>query len=116
MELYPSSYSGIDVVPYNSFTFTCNASKPGEIVPALELNWYHEEEELESLITTVSSGSGNSLLSSQLSLVDATSAHSGLYSCIARLNIPDSSVVEGIQMASVTIKGMRFELSALDGH
>ena len=103
------SYTGLDVVPFNTFTLTCTAIKPSSIVPALDLSWYHNEIQLDNSIAGISileeeAGSGAER-SSILTVNSATTASSGVYTCIASVSVPESNTVTSNQSATVTIRG-----------
>ena len=105
----PSSYSGLDVDPFNSFTLICTARKPSSIVPALDLSWYHNEMQLDNSIIGISileeEGSGGAERSSMLMVSSATTTNSGVYTCIASVSVPESNTVTSNQSATVTIRG-----------
>ena len=104
----PSSYVGADIVPYNSFTLVCNASKPSEVIPELELLWYNNQTQLLDSNIGVSiseEGSGGTQKSSALSVSSASSSSSGTYLCIAKITVDESSTIEAMATAVIVIKG-----------
>ena len=105
----PSSFNGLDIEPYNSFTFTCNGTKPAVVLPTLELSWYHNEDLLDgsvegiNIVEAVSDDGAQA--SSQLYVTGAGTSGSGSYYCYVRVSIPESNVVEQSQEATVAIRG-----------
>ena len=106
----PSSYSGLDVDPFNTFTLMCIATKPSSITPALDISWYHNEMQLDNSIPGISileeEFSGGAERSSTLIVTSARTISSGVYACIASVSVPESNTVTGDQNVTVTIRGM----------
>ncbi len=105
----PLLYSGLDVDPFNIFTVMCTARKPSSIIPALDLSWYHNEMQLDNSIAGIfileEEVSGGAERSSTLTVSSATTASSGVYTCIASVSVPESNTVMSNQSATVTIRG-----------
>ena len=105
----PLLYSGLDVDPFNTFTLVCMARKPGSILPALDLSWYHNEMQLDNSIAGISISveevSRGAEKSSTLTVNSATTVSSGVYTCIASVSVPESNTVMSNQSATVTIRG-----------
>ena len=103
------SYSGLDVDPFNTFTLMCTATKPSSIVPALDLSWYHNEMQLDNSIAGISiledEARGGAERSSTVTVNSATTASSGVYTCIASVSVPESNTVTSNQSVTVTIRG-----------
>ena len=53
-------------------------------------------------------------VTSTLSLMNANPTHSGLYSCLARIDVFESNTVESMKVASVSIRGERSKPCFLD--
>ena len=113
----PSSYSGLDVDPFNTFSLMCTARKPSSITPALGLTWYHNEMQLDNSVAGISileeEVSGGAERSSTLTVTSAHTISSGVYTCISSVGIPESNTVTSNQSAAVTIRGMYASFTGL---
>lgn len=107
----PSSYTGADIAPYNTFGITCNATKPVEVTPALELAWYHNGTQLDNSFAGVliSEIERNAEVSSELSIVGASAVASGSYVCSVIIAVPESNMVQETQESVVTIRGKLYD-------
>lgn len=109
VELLPSTFTGATADSYNSFSLSCTATKPQSIVPALELNWYHNNTQLDASVDQVSitgeERRNGAEISSVLSIVAAQTGNSGDYTCIVGVTIPESSPVQVNQTGTVTVRG-----------
>ena len=109
MELLPSSFTGATAGSYNSFSLSCTATIPQSVVPALELNWYHNNTQLDASVDQISiSGEerrNGAEISSTLSIVSAQTGNSGDYTCVAGVTIPESTTVQANQTGTVNIRG-----------
>ena len=107
--LVPSSYSGLDVDPFNTFSLLCSAMKPSSVTPSLDVSWYHSGMQLDSTIVGISiteeEGSGGAEISNTLTVTSARTVNSGEYLCVASISIPDSNTVTSNQSATVDIRG-----------
>ena len=108
VELLPSSFTGATADSYNSFSLSCTATIQS-VVPALELNWYHNNTQLDASVDQISiSGEerrNGAEISSTLSIVAAQTGNSGDYTCVAGVTIPESTTVQANQTGTVTIRG-----------
>lgn len=108
--IVPSSYSGVDVDPFNTFTLRCTARKPTTVTPSLDLSWYHNEVQLDNSVAGVSiaeeESSNGAQKSSMLTVTSANAMKSGVYTCIASVSIPESNTVTSNQSSNVTIRGV----------
>ena len=105
----PTVYSGKDIHPFNTFNLNCTATKPDNIIPSLQLSWYHDGVQLDDSISSVTIREENvnsgMAKSNVLSVTSAGVLNSGLYTCSAEVSIPESSTVMMNQTATVTITG-----------
>ena len=113
--IVPSSYSGVDVDPFNTFTLLCTARKPTTITPSLDLSWYHNEVQLDNSVAGVSiteeESSSGAQKSSMLTVTSANAVNSGVYMCSASVSIPESNTVTSNQSSCVTIRGYHFQVN-----
>ena len=109
VELLPSSFTGATADSYNSFSLGCTATIPQSVVPALGLNWYHNNTQLDASVDQISiSGEerrNGAEISSTLSVVSAQTGNSGDYTCVAGVTIAESTTVQANQTGTVTIRG-----------
>lgn len=105
----PTSYSGKDVQPFNTFSLTCTAMKPSSVIPSLQLNWYHDGMQLDSSVSgiTITEQDMNNGMekSSVLSVTSASAQSSGSYTCNVTVSIPVSNTLTTNQAAIVIIAG-----------
>ena len=102
----PDSFLGLetscpDSDPYDNFTLVCTASKPALVIPTLEVIWLHNGTERQSVVTYNSEGT---YVINTLSFPKTFANDSGIYSCHAKLSIPDSSDVTLIKNITVTLR------------
>ncbi len=106
----PTEYSGKDISPFNTFSLSCTATKPENIVPSLQLNWYHNGVQMDDSVSGVTiqeeEVNGGVEKSSELTVTSASVLSSGMYTCSAIVSIPDSTPVMSNQTATVTITGI----------
>jgi len=109
VELLPSTFTGAAADSYNSFSLSCTATKPQSVVPALELNWYHNNTQLDASLDQVSitgeERRNGAEISSILSIVATQTENSGDYTCVVGVTIPESTTVQVNQTGTVTIRG-----------
>ena len=105
----PSSYSGLDVDPFNTFTLMCSAVKPSSVTPSLDISWYHDGMQLDSTVAGISitevEANGGAEISSTLTVTSARSLNSGEYLCLASVSVPESTMVTTNQSATANIRG-----------
>ena len=118
VELLPSTFTGATADSYNSFSLSCTATKPQSVVPALELNWYHNNTQLDASVDQVSitgeERRNAAEISSVLSIVAAQTGTSGDYTCVVDVTIPESSPVQVNQTGTVTIRGKYISMQTLN--
>ena len=104
----PTEYSGKDIHPFNTFSLECSATKPSQVIPPIQLSWYHDGAELDGSVSGVGileEARSVDERSSTLSITPARVANSGVYTCGVEISIPESSAVSANQTATVTITG-----------
>ena len=79
----------------------CTASKPALVIPTLEVIWLHNGTECQGVVTYNSEGT---YVINTLSFSKTFANDSGIYSCHAKLSIPDSSDIRLIKNITVTLR------------
>ena len=106
----PLMFSGKDIDPFNTFTLHCTASKPSNIIPSLQVSWYHNDLQLDNSIqgVDISEEEVNNGVekTSGLTVSSARVLNSGAYKCRVAISIPESDEVAADQTAIVNITGM----------
>ena len=109
---FPNQFLGLetscdDSLAIYSFTLNCTASKPLIVLPELELYWLHNGtmRTSNSMIynTTIN---GSLYLLNVLSFPSSTPEDTGMYTCMARIVIPDSDNITETDNSTVVIRGM----------
>ena len=107
--LAPTSYTGADVEPYNSFTLTCVATKSSGVSPELDITWLQAGLQVDNSTTGVTIVEEEEVSGEQKTSVvyiaQATSLKSGIYGCVVVLSIPESSAVQQARNSTVVIRG-----------
>lgn len=105
----PMVYIGKDIYPFNTFTLQCTASKPANVIPSLQVSWYHSDSRLDNSIQgidIVEEEANNGVeKTSSLSVNSAQTQNSGSYICSVEVSIPESNEVTSEQTATITITG-----------
>lgn len=106
----PKVFSGKDIDPFNTFALQCTASKPSNIVPSLQVSWYHNNLQLDNSIQGVDISeeevNGGAEKTSALTVTSARVLNSGAYKCRVAISIPESDEVAAEQTAIVNITGV----------
>ncbi len=112
VELSPQSFIGADMEPYDTFSLSCLATKPPEVIPTIELLWYKDQvpvgnDSSDGIAIAETTTNEGAQRSNQITISNANQDHSGSYSCLARLTIPESTTLEeSSQDAVATIRGI----------
>lgn len=105
----PMEYSGKDIYPFDTFSLSCTSTKPVNIVPSLQLSWYHNGVQLDHSVSGISiqeeEMNGGMEKSSELTVTSARTLSSGFYTCSVVVSIPESNAVMNDQTATITISG-----------
>ena len=96
-----SSPSCSDSDPYDNFTLTCTASKPVLVVPDLEVILYHNGTVRNRMILLQND---NTSVTNTLSFPTSVASDSGVYTCLARLVIPDSLNITITEQSTITLR------------
>ena len=86
---------------YDNFNLTCTASKPPLVIPTLEVIWLHNGTERQGVVTY---NSEDTYVINTLSFPKTFENDSGIYSCHAKLSIPDSSDITLTKNISVILR------------
>ena len=108
VHLAPTSYTGADVEPYNSFTLTCVATKSSGVSPELDITWLQAGLQVDNSttgVTIVEEEVSGERKTSVIYIAQATSLKSGIYGCVVVLSIPESSAVQQVRNSTVVIRG-----------
>ena len=77
------------------------------VVPELELYWLHNGTiRTSNSMTYITTINGSLHLLNVLSFPTSTSADNGMYTCMARIVIPDSDNITETDNSTVVIRGM----------
>ena len=85
-----------DSDPYDNFTLTCTASKPALVLPELEVVWYHNGTVRNAV------QNNNTYITNTINFPKSFANDSGIYTCVAKLVIPDSSNIT--QQVNISIR------------
>ena len=107
-------YSGKDIHPFNMFNLSCTATKPSNVIPSIQLSWYHSGVQLDDSVSGITIQeqeiNGGMERSSQLYIISASVLSSGMYICSAAVSIPESETVMTNQTTAVIITGMHISI------
>ena len=97
----PGFFTGLetsctDSDPYDNFTLTCTASKPALVLPELEVIWYHNGTVRNAV------QNNNTYITNTINFPKSFANDSGIYICVAKLVIPDSSNIT--QQVNISIR------------
>ena len=105
-------FAGKDIDPFNTFTLHCTASKPSNIIPSLQVSWYHNDLQLDNSVqgVDISEEEVNNGVekTSALTVSSARALNSGAYKCRVAISIPESDEVAADQTAIVSITGTTY--------
>jgi len=93
----PAEYQGVDVQPYNSFVLTCSAEIATDVVPMINMVWFHNGKEISNVDDAINITETSGLLTnvkwktSSLQIVNANVSSSDNYECIASVSVEASS-------------------------
>ena len=102
----PNSFLGLetscpDSGPYDNFTLVCTASKPALVISALEVIWLHNGAIRQGVVTTEND---DTYVMNTLSFPASFANDSGIYTCIAKLTIPESPDISLIENSTITLR------------
>ena len=113
----PLVYTGKDIYPFNAFTLHCTASKPSNVIPSLQLSWYHNGIQLDNSIQGVSileeEVNNGVEKTGSLSVTSAQTQDSGSYMCRAAISIPESKEVTAEQASTILITGKYYSRTSV---
>ena len=104
----PDYFAGKDIEPFNSINLVCSATKPAAVVPQVQVSWSRDGVPLDNSVPGVAVRQetiNSSVVSSTLSIDTARVVDSGMYTCDASINIPDSETISTNDTANVVILG-----------
>ena len=91
-----------DSEPHDSFTLVCRAMKPSVVIPELMVQWLHNGSMRAGDVSVTNNGT---YVVNSLNVSNAQVSDAGLYQCVARIVIPDSSTVSTNDSSTVIIRG-----------
>ena len=107
----PAEYHGVDVQPYNSFVLMCSAEIARDVVPMINMVWFHDGKELSNVHDAINITETSGLLTnakwktSSLQIPNANVSSSGNYECMASVSVEASAIIESSASAEVDILG-----------
>ena len=102
----PNSFLGLetscsDSAPYNNFSLVCTASKPAQVIPALEVIWLHNGTIRQGVVTTEND---DTFVTNTLNFPKIFLNNSGIYTCYAKLTISESPDIRVTDNSTVTFR------------
>ena len=102
----PDSFLGLetscrDSDPYDNFTLVCTASKPALVIPALDVMWLHNGTVRQGVVTTQND---DTYVTNTLNFSTSFANDSGIYTCIAKLTIPESPEISLTDNNTATLR------------
>ena len=91
-----------DSDPHDSFTLVCRAMKPSVVIPELMVQWLHNGSMRAGNVSVTNNGT---YVVNTLNVSKAQVSDAGLYQCVARVVILDSSTVTTNDSSTVISRG-----------
>ena len=92
----------LDSDPHDSFILVCRAMKPSVVIPELMIQWLHNGSMRAGNVSVSDNGT---YVVNTLNVSNAQVSDAGLYQCVARIVIPDSSTVTTNVSSTVSSRG-----------
>ena len=90
-------------LPFGKFLLTCIASKPENVVPELEVIWLQNGVEHTDNSDIVTNGTHTV---NTLNFKTTTTNDTGNFTCVSRIVIPESSIIQLSEESNIIIRGM----------
>ena len=103
----PNNFLGLETtcpesLPFGKFLLTCVASKPEIVVPELEVIWLHNGVERTDNSEIVTNGTH---IVNTLNFMTTTTNDTGNFTCVSRIVIPGSSIIQLSEESNIIIRG-----------
>ena len=103
----PNNFLGLETtcpgsLPFGKLLLTCVASKPEIVVPELEVIWLYNGVERTDNSEIVTNGTHTV---NTLNFTTTKTNDTGNFTCVSRIVIPESSIIQLSEESNIIIKG-----------